>query len=69
MHWGCQTIQVPKHLIKEWLPHPEPNGEGIVVFENGMWTDVYVRSDGTIITPTNDRALFRDLRRNKKQGL
>lgn len=64
----CKNVFVPRHLIVEWLPHPEPYGEAIVVFENGMWTDVYTGTDGTIVTPTNDRALISYLRRHRKQS-
>jgi hypothetical protein len=64
MRNGCKIVFVPRHLIVEWLPHPEPYGEAIVVFENGMWTDVYTKEDGRVVTPTNDRALIRYLRRH-----
>jgi hypothetical protein len=64
---AIRFIQVPKHLITQWLPHPEPYGEAIVVLKNGMWTDVYTRNKGSsIITITNDQSLIKYLRQNKK---
>jgi hypothetical protein len=64
-----RNVIVPKHLIVEWLAHPEPYGEAIVVLANGMWTDVYTLDNGIIITPTNDVELTKYLRKNRIKHL
>ncbi|ABX81844.1 hypothetical protein [Acholeplasma laidlawii] len=51
-------IRVPKHLVVSTHEHPEPYGEAIVVLVNGMYTDVYTKSDGEYYTTTNDDDLI-----------
>ncbi|QWC00205.1 hypothetical protein KHQ88_01165 [Mycoplasmatota bacterium] len=58
-------IIVPNELIKEFLPHPEPYGDFVVVLNNGMYTDVFQRDNGNYITITNDEKLIQYLKGHK----
>ncbi|HEY8395589.1 MAG TPA: hypothetical protein VIK96_02300 [Bacilli bacterium] len=60
-----KKVIVPRKLVVETEPHPEPYGEAIVVLENGMWTDVYTDDDGNLFTITNDEELIAYLEANK----
>ena len=53
-----KKIHVPKDIITEYREHPEDEGYKIAVFENGMWTDIFLDDDGTIFTLTNDDGLI-----------
>lgn len=69
MQDDARYVLVPRHLIVQWLPHPEPYGGAIVVLKNKMWTDVYVLRGGRILTKTNDQPLIRYLARNKTKKM
>lgn len=61
MHSGSDDtvlIRVPKNLVVSTHEHPEAYGEAIVVLVNGMYTDVYTKSDGEYYTTTNDDDLI-----------
>lgn len=60
-----KKVIVPKKLIKEASPYPEPYGEAIVILENGMWIDVYTDEDGILYTITNDDELISYLEKNQ----
>jgi len=62
-----QNVVVPKHLIVDTQPHLEEYGESIVILKNGMWTDIYTRPNGEIFTPTNDDALIKYLRQERRK--
>lgn len=51
-------VYVPRMLIQDFVPHPEPYGEAIVVLLNGMFTDVYTDDNGDLFTVTNDEELI-----------
>lgn len=52
-------VYVPRMLIQDFVPHPEPYGEAVVVLLNGMFTDVYTDSHGRLFSITNDQDLIR----------
>jgi len=60
-----RKVIVPRKLVMETHPHPEPYGEAIVILENGMWTDVYTDDDGNLFTITNDDELIEYLEKNQ----
>ena len=64
-------LYIPKELVKEEDEHPEFYGEGIVVLQNGMWTDVYSDENGNYYSYTNDDKLIAFVqsyeRKNKKK--
>lgn len=64
-----KNIVVPRHLIDYFFPHPEPDpyGEVMVMLKNGMYTDVFTDDNGDLYTPTNDVALTKYLRKNRKK--
>lgn len=62
---SSKKVLVPKKLIVERHPHPEPYGEAIVVLKNGMHTDIYTDDDGSLFTITNDDELIEYLELNK----
>lgn len=64
-----KNIIVPRHLIDYFFPHPEPDpyGEVMVMLKNGMYTDVFTDDNGDLYTPTNDVALAKYLRKNRKK--
>jgi len=64
---SSKKVIVPKKLVIERLPHPEPYGEAIVILENGMYTDVYTADDGSLFTITNDEALIEYLESHKEK--
>jgi hypothetical protein len=51
-------VIVPRRLILEFYPHPEFYGDFVVTLVNGMYTDVYYRDEGELITLTNDIELI-----------
>ena len=63
-------IIVPRNLITEFYPHPEPYGDGsyIVDLINGMYTDVFYREEGDFITVTNDSELVSYLKKNRSES-
>ncbi|MFA6661814.1 MAG: hypothetical protein WCS56_02120 [Bacilli bacterium] len=52
-----RKVIVPKVLVKGHFPHPEDWGESMVVFLNGMYTDVFTDEKGFLFTMTNDEDL------------
>lgn len=57
-----KNVIVPRKVVLRHETHPEPYGESIVVFENGMFTDVYTDEKGRLITNTNNKKLIAYLR-------
>ena len=58
---SVETI-VPKELIKQYYQHPQDYGDFIVELINGMYTDVYIKEDGGLITITNEVELIKFIR-------
>lgn len=52
-------LRIPKEIIIEYLPHPEPYGDSLVKLPNGMITDIYTDESNNVFTITNDNDLIR----------
>ena len=50
-------LYIPKHLIQDFHPHPEPFGFKMVTLINQMYTDVYKDKQG-YYSLTNDLDLI-----------
>lgn len=60
-----KEVIVPRALILEHVPHPEPYGESCVVLINDMYTDVYTNDEGELYTITNDVQLIQYLKNHE----
>lgn len=63
------NINVPRMLVKNYLPHPEFYGEALVELVNGMITDVFTEDTFNLITQTNNLELIKFLRNNQIEDI
>ncbi|MDP2426182.1 MAG: hypothetical protein Q8M70_07515 [bacterium] len=56
---GGIELAIPKDMIVEFFPHPEPYGYKIALLPNGMYTDVYKDGNGDYYSKTNDLELIK----------
>lgn len=55
---GEVELAIPKDMIVEFFPHPEPYGYKMALFPNGMYTDVYEDGVSDYYSKTNDLDLI-----------